>query len=240
MTTRRGLLFMLIPTRKRLESECEQWIETMKFTLYYDGTLLSAANNSRLIEKHDIRQKLHWQLLQLFRDHPALPKIPDVDGGDWGNWSQWRWPSFPAVGISFWSEELAVEEIGDLHFVPLVRESLKLICELDILFLRPGEPGVMERGTRLDIDNRLLTLFDALALPNGDKARNYAIADKSLSRTSPIFCLLEDDCRITALNIRTDSLLAPAEGAHEDDVRLIIGVTLKANVATYANISLIS
>jgi hypothetical protein len=212
-------------------------VEVMKFTMYYDGRLPSAANDNRIEDKHRIRKLLHLQLLQLFRDHPALPKIPEVDGRDWAHWPEWRWPQWQSAA---WSEDVTVEEIGDLHFVPVVRETLRLICELDILFLRAGEPGVMERGSRLDIDNRLLTLFDALAIPNGEKARNYAIADATLSRTSPIFCLLEDDCRITAINVRTDSLLAPAEGAHEDDVRLIIGVTLKANVATYANLSLIS
>jgi len=139
-----------------------------------------------------------------------------------------------------WGEELAVEKIGDLHFVPLVRRTLNLTCELDVLFLRPGEPGVMERGARVDIDNRLLTLFDALALPNGDRAKNYAIADTSLRRTSPIFCLLDDDSEITALSVRTDSLLAPADGAKADDVRLIIGVTLKTTSLTWANIGLVS
>jgi hypothetical protein len=153
---------------------------------------------------------------------------------DWADWSKWQWP----LGDPPWDEELAVEKIGDLHFVALVRETLKLTCELDVLFLRPGEPGVMERGARVDIDNRLLTLFDALALPSGDKAKNYAIADTSLSRTSPIFCLFDDDSRITALNVRTDSLLVPAEGAKRDDVRLIIGVTLRTSVVTYANIGL--
>lgn len=207
----------------------------MRFTLYYDGELPSAANNNRTAEKHNIRQKLHPQLLQLFRSHPALPKVK-VGNRDWANWPEWKWP----FAGNLWDEELAVCTVGDLHFVPLVSENLSLICELDILFLRPGEPGLMERGSRVDIDNRLLTLFDALALPHGDRAENYAIADNSLSRTSPIFCLLDDDCRITALNIKTDSLLVPADGASTNHVRLIIGVTLKATVATWANLGLIS
>jgi len=231
---------MLTPTRNWLESGHEypnQQAEIMRFTIYYDGPLHSAANDSRIKEKHDIRKKLHWQLLQLFRDHPALPKMPF--GRDWANWSSWSWPQLAGGAASPWDEALAVVEIGDLHFVPLVRDAMKITCELDILFLRHGGPSVMEGGSKIDIDNRLLTLFDALALPTG-AAGNHAIADSALSRTSPIFCLLEDDSRITALNIRTDSLLAPVEGAHVDDVRLIIGVTLKANVATYANLSLIS
>ena len=229
---------MLTPTedwRKNDEdSTVQRSIEVMKFTLYFDGSLPSAANEPRLKEKHEIREKLHWQLLQLFRDHPALPKMK-AGNRDWADWREWQWPFDQA-----WSEEQAVKKIGDLHFVPLVRETLHLTCELDILFLRKGEPGVMERGARLDIDNRLLTLFDGLALPNGDNAQNYAIAKTSLNRTSPIFCLLDDDSRIIALNVRTDSLLAPADGARAEDVRLIIGVTLKTRLLTFANMGLVS
>jgi hypothetical protein len=179
--------------------------------------------------------RLHPQILQLFRSHPALPKL--ANGRDWANWPRWEWPTNLTQP---WGEDVAVEEIGDLHFVPLVSQTLNLTCNLDVLFLRPGEPGVMEGGSRVDIDNRLLTLFDALALPNGDTAQNYTIADKSLSRTSPIFCLLDDDSRITSLTVRTDSLLAPADGARADDVRLIISVTLKTRLLTYANMGLVS
>jgi len=155
----------------------------MRFILYYDGPLPSAANKTRMSAKHDIRKRLHPQLLQLFRDHPALPKLPAPL--DWAGWGKWGWPQWGDP----WSESSAVVKIGDLHFVPLIRASLKLVCELDVLFLRPGAPGVMERGDRFDIDNRLLTLFDALALPNGDN-KNYSINDRALSRTDPIFCLL--------------------------------------------------
>jgi hypothetical protein len=213
----------------------------MKFTLYYDGPLPSAANDPRTKAKHCIRKKFHPQLLQLFRVHPALPKIDKAIVEDWDNWSKWKWPFKKNEWDSSWHEERAVTKIGDLHFLPLIRSSLDLICEIDILFLRTGEPGVMERGARLDIDNRLLTLFDALTLPVGDKARNHAIADTTLSRTSPNFCLLEDDSRIVALNVRTDRLLAPAhENSNADGVRLIIGVTVKATRLTFDNLEMAS
>ena len=104
-------------------------------------------------------------------------------------------------------------------------------------FFEAGSPWRDGAGDRFDIDNRLLTLFDALALPNRDD--NYSINDRALSRTDPIFCLLGDDELITALNIRTDRLLVPAEGAHPKDVRLIIGVTVKASLTTAANIGLV-
>lgn len=222
-------------------------VEFMRFTLYYDGPLASAANNARLKNKHGIREQLHWQLLQLFRDHPALPK--PIGRQDWANWSEWKWPQLvygivdigrPAaigqVAPLQWQERYAVVEIGALHFVPLVRATLDLICELDVLFLRPGQPGLMGRlDERYDIDNRLLTLFDALTLPKGSTAAEYALQHNTLSPTSPIFCLLGDDDRITVVNVRTDSLLAKAEGAKEDHVRLIIGVTLRATNATWVN-----
>jgi hypothetical protein len=205
----------------------------MKFTLYYDGPLPSAANDSRIADKHRIRKRLAPQIRELFRTHPPLPKA-ELWGGVWTDWPEWGWPPW----ASPWNEAEAVTQIGDLHFVPLVRESLCLTCELDILFLREGEPGVMERGQRYDIDNRLLTLFDALALPNGATAGKFAIDDKTLSRTNPHFCLLGDDSRITAVSVKTDRLLAQPDGASAGDVRLIIGVTIKVSRLTYANLGL--
>jgi hypothetical protein len=207
----------------------------MRFTLYYDGPLPSSANAGRLKEKHEIREKLHWHLLQLFRDHPALPKL--IQPRDWAGWPDWNW-AWLATESNAWTEDQAVVSVGPLHFVPLVRASLDLICELDILFLRPGKLGLMERGERYDIDNRLLTLFDALTVPKHKEAIEYSIANNTLQVTSPIFCLLGDDDRITAINVRTDSLLAPAQGAKANDVRLVIGVTLRATRLTPNNIGL--
>jgi hypothetical protein len=160
-----------------------------------------------LKEKHDIREKLHWQILQLFRVHPALP---NPVGLDWAGWPDWKWPAVAIEGrqasSSWYVENQCVVQIGPLHFVPLVRSSLDLVCELEILFLRTGRPGVMERGERYDIDNRLLTLFDALALPRGQTHEAYTIAHSTLSAASPIFCLLSDDDRITASSVRTDEV----------------------------------
>jgi hypothetical protein len=243
---------MSLATELLEENEAVRQSEIMRFTLYYDGPLPSAANNGRTKVKHHVRKKLHPQLLQLFRDHPALPKPARAEhyGGigeghkpellDWASWDKWEWPTFFWLDqlcsrYQQWEEQLTVVPVGDLHFVPLIRSSLDLVCELDILFLRPGRPGLMERGIRYDIDNRLLTLFDALTVPIGDEAQNWAIADQSLTRTSPIFTLLGDDSRITAINVRTDSLLQSVDGAHRDDVRLVIGVIVRGIKASWAN-----
>ncbi|MGD0671373.1 MAG: hypothetical protein ABSB13_04805 [Candidatus Binatus sp.] len=222
----------------------------MRFTLYYDGPLRSAAKQSRLEDKQNIRRILHAQLLQLFRTHPGLPKfstgrrnvanvsmMPTVIGAlsDWADWPKWQWPS--EVWPEPWREQDAVTRIGNLHFVPLIRANLGLTCELDILFLRKGRPGSIF-GTEGDIDNRLLTLADGLRLPKHEREQAYVIKDSSLSRTSPIFCLLEDDSLITRWNVRADQLLDPVRASNNDNVRLVIDVTTKIANMTWATIPL--
>lgn len=60
--------------------------EYMHFTLYYDGPLPSAGNDSRKQEKQHIREQLYPQFLELWRTHPALPKISHRE---WNNWPEW-------------------------------------------------------------------------------------------------------------------------------------------------------
>ncbi len=79
------------------------------------------------------------------------------------------------------------------RFVPLVRESLSLLCSLDVLFLRRDFPGsVISAG---DIDNRIKTLIDALRRPrsgnelqikqpSGNNAKILPLAEEK-----PIFLL---------------------------------------------------
>jgi hypothetical protein len=205
----------------------------MRFTLYYDGSLPSAANEARLPEKHRVRKAIHPQLLQLFRTSPLLPK---PDHRDWANWAVWDWPVIRQTTGTAWGEDEAVFRCGELHFVPLVRRSLDLICELDVLFLRPGAPGAIITGG--DIDNRILTLSDGLRLPRGEREIAYANQQTDFPRTDPIFCLLEDDSLITRWNVRTDQLLAPASGGAASDVRLVIDVVIKAARLTWSNLDL--
>ena len=139
-------------------------VEFMRFTLYYDGPLPSAANSARLSEKQLIRKSIHPQLLELFSIDPNLPK--PRDGRGWSNWMSWDWPVWEPPNVAF-LEERAVFPVGELKFVPLIRSNIFLHCELDVLFLRRGNPGsIIKDG---DIDNRLLTLADGLRLPKGEK-----------------------------------------------------------------------
>ena len=65
-------------------------------------------------------------------------------------------------------------------FAPLVNKKLELVSELDILFLRPEEPGQIVSGG--DIDNCLKTLFDALRCPSN---KHEIPNNEDLSRTEP-------------------------------------------------------
>jgi hypothetical protein len=116
------------------------------------------------------------------------------------------------------------------NFIPLVRESLKLACGLDILFLRKEQPGslVLQGG---DIDNRLKTLFDALRVPSAGDLE----VEQPDAAHDPFYCLLEQDALITSFSIETDRLLAKPN-TPPNQVYLVIEVTVKVMTITEANV----
>jgi hypothetical protein len=209
----------------------------MRFFLFFEGSLPSAANKPRTKEKHAIRAAMHLQLLELFRRNRNLPKLPD--GRDWAGWSKWDWPKdWRGHGRHnfAWNEEDAVFSVGDLKFVPLVRENLALYCEIELLFLRYEEPGsIISAG---DIDNRLLTLSDGLRLPKDAAEIQYACEQPEFPKNDPIFCLLEDDSLVTRWNIRTDRLLKSTGNLQSSEVRLILDVHVKASRIDFGNVDL--
>ncbi len=194
----------------------------MQFRLTYDGELYSSQpddtgykGDRRANHKHEIRRKFHPQLKRLWEITPFLrngagsgPGILMDDSGD-----------MPDYSISALSH--AHSHYG-WNFVPLVTRQLKLICGLDILFLRPDFPGEVVSG---DVDNRLKTLFDALQIP--DAGQKYS--DRSQNDDDkPFFCLLENDALITKISVETDQLLQAVDGKYKKEaVRLIITVTIR-------------
>jgi hypothetical protein len=86
------------------------------------------------------------------------------------------------------------------------------------LFLRKEDAGRVYQGG--DLDNRLKTLFDALAVPPLDQA----ISDQSIS--DPIYCLLEDDALIMGINVQTHRLLA-RPNVDKSNVLLVIDVDVR-------------
>lgn len=130
---------------------------------------------------------------------------------------------------------------GAFKLLPLVTEDLHLVCELDVLMLRPDAPGSLVKSG--DIDGRLKTLFDALQIPGVD-ANQLGNATPSEDE-EPFYCLLENDKLISQLKIQTDLLLEkvsePADPRQPlinvNDVRLVITVRLRPADARYATIN---
>lgn len=184
----------------------------MEFHLLYEGPLRA---NGDLREKHALRRRFHEQLRVLWQQVPLA-------GDD-------RLLADPAPPGTV----SVIQRVGTYTFAPLVCEALSLICELDVVFLRPEAPGaVVTRGG--DIDNRLKTLFDGLRMPR--VATEIPPGDVPADGETPFFCLLEDDNLITRVNVATDRLLRT--GAGGNDVVLLIRATTKVVKQMWANMGL--
>lgn len=175
----------------------------LEFRLIYDGPLLGASrNDTRSTHKHDVRKALHSQLFDLWSKNNSL------NSWELTNKQNVRGRACVVLADNF--------ILNGIRFVPLSWDGLGLGCKLDILMLRPDQPGqtLMKSG---DIDNRLKTLFDAMRIPKVGEC--CPIEDTP----DPCFCLLEDDSLVNHLSVTTDMLLGATD---VNDVRLIITVTL--------------
>jgi hypothetical protein len=192
----------------------------MRFHLIYSGPLRASGNKSKLRDQPAIRMRFHSQLHQLWRTHNALkvlkvegarrdPNHPPLTGTPR---KIARYPGAPYVDC------LTNIEVKGQDFFPLIRKSLDLTCELDILFLRRQDPGelVMQGG---DIDGRIKLLLDALRMPSPDEQERAPTTTHKA-----VHCLLESDTLISRLNVDTDRLLSP-ETDKDDEVHLVIEVT---------------
>lgn len=125
----------------------------VKFRLTYDGPLKATQQEpfdgqpNRLAEhKHSIRRCFHLQLKQLWATNRFLRDHQVRDYGDNGvvepDAVYGGYMRSDGCKIMPLSEAVAMNyvEFG-YRFVPLVRESLSLLCSLDVLFLRRDYPG---------------------------------------------------------------------------------------------------
>jgi hypothetical protein len=206
----------------------------MEFRLLYGGPLHSSQNDRRVNEKQAIRRAFHEQLSVLWKQHSALK---------WGH---------PLIGQPPPEPNPEIEVIANRHslcgyrFVPLVREAKSLVCELDILFLRRGDPGALVSQAG-DVDRRVTTLLDALRIP--ENCDQLPKDSKPGADEDPFFCLLENDSLITALKVETDRLLStvlPPEvtglrvgHSDENNVLLVVRVEVKATRLGFGNIDLV-
>ena len=125
--------------------------DSLEFRLVYDGALYGAnGSNTRTQHKHDVRKALHSQLFDLWSKNHSL------NAWELTNEQNIRERACIVLANRF--------VLNGIRFVPLLWDGLGLACKLDILMLRPDQPGqtLMQSG---DIDNRLKTLLDALRIP---------------------------------------------------------------------------
>lgn len=179
----------------------------MRFRLYYRGNLQA---NARPQQKSELRSAFHSQLQILWQQEPLVDISKYID-------SEYV-PNDCYLG----------EQRGRTTFYPIVSQKIWTIAELDILMLRPGNPGSIWVGGG-DIDNRLKTLFDSLKVPEPG-SQHFHDQDR-------IFCLLQDDKLITRVSVETDRLLDP-DLTRKNEVLLIVQVHVLASSGRNCNVAI--
>lgn len=205
----------------------------MEFRMLYYGRLLSG-NKPHAENKHEVRRYLSPQLERLVECKPSLYSACAREGFRWFNDHaqdhQEVIEKAPTMSVDdnrrmmygFWTRFMSEKWARAKHgFIPLITEEMDIRCSLDILFLRPGNPGrIIERT---DLDNRLKTLIDALKVPDTMDGIPAASSD-------PIYCLLQDDKLISEIKVVSDNLLfLPGEKTvTPNDAFLVISVTVES------------
>jgi len=186
----------------------------MRFTLTYRGPLPTRGTAQ---QKHALRQAVHPQLKELWSHRPLEQFAP-------------RW-----LDRSSASDDAgrALRQTDGQDFAVILGTDQLLLAELDVLLLRPENPGSILQHA--DIDNRLKTLFDALRYP--EKAQELPADWGPQPDEQPLHCLLDDDRLISRINVDTDRLLDPHS---QDEVALTIRVRVRASTPTWNSASLIS
>jgi hypothetical protein len=181
----------------------------MEFRLVYRGPLKTDRGPK---DKHSIRMQIHPQLKELWTHEPLS-----------GLRKYLQYP--PATG-----EMSVIEEVESCRFAPVVTGKLHLVCDLDIIMLRPEKPGRVIMGG--DVDNRLKTLFDALRCP---KNPEEIPPEDAGGLPCPLHCSMQDDSLVSDLRVTCDRLLDPKD---PEEVLLIVQVTTKVTSLTWKTIGL--
>lgn len=180
----------------------------MKFRLFYQGPLKGCGSPS---DKQSLRRAFLPQLRALWQQNPLAEFSKHV--------------SFDSAKVPS-----VVKRVGPFNCLPLVQQAIELVAVIDIVLLRPEEPGnIVTQGG--DIDNRLKTLLDSLQMP---KENQIPTGDMPRNGEDPFYCLLEDDHLVTGLSVTTDRLLHPVE--HPHDVILLIHVTTEFTHQHFTNV----
>jgi hypothetical protein len=226
----------------------------MRFRLTYEGSLKSSqppydkegnlTKDKHWMHKHSIRKKLQPQLKRIWQTNQFLRFTKLSPGGgdtsvlpetslavQWGDANR-RWPLDDALSECY----VHHQEYG-YKYVPLIWKDADLSCSLRILCLRLDHDNAVLPGR--DIDNRIKTLIDALTMPLAihgppleDKKPLLATDDEK-----PFYVLMDDDRRVSHLEVETDHLLADMPPSVDGSyVRLIITVETRSINTTMFNI----
>jgi hypothetical protein len=236
---------MMIPSRITGDAYVMQNLScpmvVMRFHLIYSGQLASSGNKAKPGGARSIRDALHPQIKHLWDTHAALKQLRQSavvlknPGAYIGVGPDS--PLMPMRDLGLYparDDEVDLCEPlkrGAKTYIPLVRRSLDLNCEIHVLFLRNGDPGalVLPGG---EIDNRIKTLVDALRIPDADVEAQYPQAQ------DPTYCLMENDTLVSDLSISTDRLLT-AKTEHDNEVHLVIEVIVRVLRVGSWNIALV-
>jgi hypothetical protein len=229
--------FNMTPRRRVLR--WDPWLNpdgnAMEFKLTYAGPLLAhkdtGATRERLRQRslhvHTMRKIFHGQLKTLWSEHPVLQQISK----DGSSVELYVGSGAPPLNQIFQEE--------GFNWLPMVTKANGLICKVDVLMLRHGQPG----NALYDVDNRLKTLFDALRKADGPDELGASTAHGKLAPEAdedPFYVVMQDDKLITHLSVTTDTLLEPVPNVLcEQAVRLVIDITIRpyrafAETAGYA------
>jgi hypothetical protein len=160
------------------DERTEAWI--LRFALRYSGDLLkSASSNARILEKQELRRRLDPQLRRVWERHPAL-RIIDRNKLREPVKIHDRWDVETTWHDMALHDFLYRRRVGASWFVPLITPSMEVHCHLALRFGRLTKVGTIFEGG--DLDGRLKTLFDALAIPKDDNQldSNRRMADEYL------------------------------------------------------------
>jgi len=220
------------------DPETDPYEGAMEFRLTYEGKLLSSGNNNpRPGHKHTIRMHFHEQLFRLWKFNRSLAAI-----------AQGYQTSLKKAHEAFLYAGSAAPEgarkyldllqdtypMFNTKWAPLVTDGCGLTCSVDVLFLRRGaRGGIMQSG---DIDGRIKTLFDALAIP-----RSNAGLPQDMAITCPIYTLLDGDKNIAHVSVTTDELLDPTgeKGAGNNDARIVLTINVRPTHGSWFSMNMI-
>lgn len=179
----------------------------MEFRLVYKGSLPSNGSSQ---QKQALRREFHRQLRVLWKQRPLADHPAWLDEQDGSN---------------------LLHPVGGFCFSAFISTRICLMVELDVLLLRPQEPGRL-LGHGGDLDNRMKTLFDSLRVPAASEIPN---GDAPGPGEVPFHCVLEDDALISKVAITSDCLLSDTPKGH---VELVLHFKTKATTGTWGNIGL--